>query len=254
MWLLAAGLLLLGALIIGLLLVAARLMAQAPREVSAPPATAAVASPVPPPTPSATPRPTPAPATSTPAFVFGPVVLTDTFQSAERGLFRSGANENAAYYVANGSYTIAITQPAHIAWSPVRGIFPNVAVEVETTLAEGPPQTTAGIVFRYNDEQNFYFYGVSGDGYYTLAALHNGEWQPILDWSVSPQIRRAGAPNLLRVELNGARFRVYVNGTLLDEASDELFPTGGIALAAHTFNEGMARITFEQFAMYTIQR
>lgn len=215
-----------------------------------PPVQVIVLTPTPQPTPTATPTATAVPDTPTPSFAFGAVRLADSFDHPERSLFQAGANANAQYRFEHGGYTISITNPNYIAWSPMRGTFTDGAIEADVTLRRGPSETAAGIVFRYQDAQNFYFFGVSGDGYYMLAILQNGTWTPMLDWTISPVIHGEGQRNRLRVEVAGNRFRVSVNGTLLDESRDATWSQGGIALAVNTFDHGDALVVFDNFVLY----
>ncbi len=209
-----------------------------------------ILTPTPQPTPTATLTATDVPATPTPSFAFGAVRLSDTFDQPDHSLFRAGTNANAQYRFEGGAYTISITNPNYIAWSPMRGVFTDNAIEADVVLQRGPSATAAGIVFRYQDAHNFYFFGVSGDGYYLLAMLQNGKWTPMLDWTISPHIHGEGQRNRLRVEIAGDRFRVFANGTLLDESRDTTFRQGGIALAVNTFDSGDATVLFDKFVVY----
>lgn len=209
-----------------------------------------VATPTPQPTATAQPAPTAIPATATPTFLFGDALASDDFTQPDRSLFRAGKNEHASYEFTGRAYSINVVSPQYIAWSPLHGTFTDGAIEADVNLASGPAETSAGIVFRYQDEQNFYFFGVSGDGYYVLAVLNNGTWTQLFDWTISPQVQREGSANRLRVEMAGDRFRVYVNGTLLDEARDTTFRSGGIALAVNTFDQGNATVLFKNFVIY----
>ena len=215
-----------------------------------PPVQVIVLTPTPLPTPPATLTATDVPTTSTPSFTFSAIRLSDTFDQPDHSLFRAGTNANASYQFANGAYTVSITNANYIAWSPMRGVFTDGAIEADVNLQRGPFETAAGIVFRYQDGQNFYFFGISGDGYYMLAMLQNGKWTPMLDWTISPRIRGEGQLNRLRVEIAGDRFRVFANGTLLDESRDTTFSQGGIALAVNTFDKGDATVMFDNFVLY----
>ncbi|HEU5013214.1 MAG TPA: hypothetical protein VFT66_11820 [Roseiflexaceae bacterium] len=215
-----------------------------------PPVQVIVLTPTPQPAPTRTPTATTVPDTPTPAFTFGAARLADSFDQPDRSHFRAGSNANAQYRFEGGAYTISITNPNYIAWSPARDTFTDGAIEADVTLRQGPSETAAGIVFRYQDAQNFYFFGISGDGYYMLAMLQNGKWTPMLDWTISPAIRGEGQRNRLRVEVAGSRFRVAVNGTLLDESRDATFNQGGIALAVNTFDHGNAIAVFDNVVVY----
>jgi hypothetical protein len=257
-WLLAAavaGLALLGA---GLLLAGgARLLDEWQRQASLPteqPPPSPTAPPTPTPAPTPTPEPTATPlASPTPSFRFGGAVISDTLAGPDSGVLGSARNETADYRFASGAYQISVTPPNYLAWSPLDGRYEDGAITVDATLAAGSPETAFGLIARYQDEDNFYFYNITADGHYALDLKKAGKWSSLLDWSQAPQIRGPGRPNRLRLELSNDRMRVYINGALLDEASDSTFSGGRLALAVNTFDSGAATVAFQNLVVQPLR-
>jgi hypothetical protein len=105
-------------------------------------------------------------------------------------------------------------------------------------------------MFHYQDEDNFYLFSIAGDGSYSLELYTNNKQQTLIDWTDSSAIKGQGATNRLRVETEGQRIRLFVNGSLLDEISDETLSKGDIAVAVHTFAKGDAVFRFDNLIVY----
>ncbi len=195
--------------------------------------------------PTAVVRPTAGAApTAAPVETFGATLLEDDFENPRRSSLSDGENEDATYTFADGTYAINLKTPKYIVWSTFKGTYDDAAVEVDTTL-DGPSQSAAGLMFRYQDSENFYLFQVSGDGRYGLDVYENDELTTLIDWTDSSEINGTGEANRLRVETEGSVIRLFVNGELLEEISDDTFADGEMALAVNTFDEGDATVTFD---------
>ena len=63
-----------------------------------------------------------------------------------------------------------------------------------------PVTGQGGLIFRYVDSDNFYFFSISDDGSYRLDALVNDEWETLIDWTESELIDVGdGAVNMIGV-------------------------------------------------------
>ncbi len=254
LWLVIALVVLLGlgvvaALIVGLALIASR---DGGTETRAP--TAAVGGglarlPTPAPRPTAPARPTAVPSPIA-ADGFSKVLLKDTFDDPNRSSFTEEKNDNASYTFVDGAYAIQVKTPKYLVWSSLDGAYGDTAVEVDTTLESGPSDSAAGVMFHYQDEDNFYLFSIAGDGSYSLELYTNNKQQTLIDWTDSSAIKGQGATNRLRVETEGQRIRLFVNGALLDEISDETLSKGDIAVAVHTFAKGDAVFRFDNLIVY----
>jgi hypothetical protein len=188
--------------------------------------------------PTAAPRPTAAAGN-------GKILLEDDFDDPSRSSLTPDKTANATYAFADGGYTIAVHPAKFIVWSSLDSDYGDGAIEVDTTFERGPAESAAGLFFHYQDKHNFYFFSIAGDGSYSLDLYKNDEWQTLIDWTDSPGIKGQGEVNRLRVETAGDTIRLFVNGKLLDEVSDDTFNKGTIALAVNTFSEGDATFLFD---------
>ncbi len=97
---------------------------------------------------------------------------------------------------------------------------------------EGPEHLPYGLVFRYQDDQNFYAFVVNSMGMYALYLRQNGEYTPIIPFQPSPTIYQGASANLLQVIVRGTSIELYANGQLLAAVEDETFTRGEIGLYA----------------------
>jgi len=209
--------------------------------------TAAVAEPTTPAT--TTPRATAAPRTTVAAIAaFDTTLLHDTFDRADDSSLIEGENDTVGYAFVNGTYAITLKQPNYIVWSPFEGSYTNASVEVDVTLA-GSKANAAGLIFRYQDDQNFYTFLISNDERYELELYHQDTLTTLIDWTESSAIKRPGVANHLRVETTGDRIRLFVNNKLLDEISDDSFGKGQMALAATTFGTSNVTVAFDNLVV-----
>jgi hypothetical protein len=137
---------------------------------------------------------------------------------------------------------------------------------VATQLEGGDDNTGYGVVFRHQDELNHYHFLISGDGYYKVTRVLNGEAKTLTaDWRPSEYINQGDAANVVRVVGQGDKFQFYVNdhmltdlcigervtafdcggGTLSAELVDDTFARGSIGAAALSLYESGVVIGFD---------
>jgi hypothetical protein len=200
-----------------------------------------------PPKPTAKPKPTsaPQPTAKPKPGGQGAVLIEDNFDDPTSSELSEETSDTATYTFSDGAYAIDVKAPKYIVWSSYTGSYGDVDIQVNATLDEGPLDSAAGVLFRYQDEDNFYYYRVSADGTYNLTLYAAGERQVLVDWTEAPEIKGRRQVNHLGVEAVGDHIRLLVNGTLLAEVSDDTFAKGEIALAVTTFEEGGATFKFD---------
>lgn len=194
--------------------------------------------------PTAVSRPTAEVRPTTTSAAFETVLLEDNFNNPGRSSLDTGETDDASYAFEDGAYVITLNRPKYIVWSPFKGSYSDASFEFEATI-EGPKENAAGMIFRFQDAQNFYMFVVSGDGRYSLDRYQNDELKTLIEWTESAAIKGVGETNFLRIETSGSRIRLFANDELLDEISDDTFIQGEVALAVSTFDEGGATARFD---------
>ncbi|MBI1878368.1 MAG: hypothetical protein HYR94_09105, partial [Chloroflexi bacterium] len=154
----------------------------------------------------------------------------------------------------NGQYYIVVDTTDFSYWSVAGVALADLVLEVETNQVDGPDNNDFGVILRYQDDDNFYSFEISGDGYYTFGKLVDGEFLSIIPWRESRAINLGNNPNLLRVEAVGSDFTLYINDELIDAAIDSEFSQGDIGLLVGTYEEAGAHIAFDNLKVWEVNK
>jgi hypothetical protein len=103
------------------------------------------------------------------------------------------------------------------------------------------------------DEDNFYYFAVSADGYYAIFRRENGRGLEVITGDgegmiFSSAIRTGGQTNNIQAVCQGDDLSLYVNGRLLETVTDDVHSQGGVGLGAGSGPEGDVRIQFDDFS------
>ena len=195
--------------------------------------------------------PTPAP-TPSPASVTG--ILEDNFANSDSG-WESGADSDAEWGYVDGEYRLAVLTPDITAWANLveRREWDDMTMIAEARRVAGPDDNAYGLIVRYVDRGNFYFFAVASDGHYAVLMLRNDEWCDLASWAPSDVVRLGESTNLLRVECRGPYFRFYVNDQLLADIEDDTFHSGTVGLGASSYDEGGVEVRFDNLLVRPIK-
>lgn len=111
----------------------------------------------------------------------------------------------------NNRYQIEVNASNLVAWGLANRDVADFEMEVEARQEGGDEKSSYGLLFRFQDRENFYRFDISGDGFYLLSKFVNGEWFTLVDWTGSEFINRGDAGNILKVSTFGPAIAVYVN-------------------------------------------
>jgi len=158
---------------------------------------------------------------------------------------------------AEGGYRLGVKSADYVTWGNPEDLpqFADFRVEVDAWQVEGPLDNNLGILVRYQDDgESFYWFQISSDGYYSVDLMQAGEWVTLISWEPSTAIQQGlGAVNRLLVECDGSQFDFGVNGVHLATVSDANFGSGSIGLAAGTFAEPGVVIQFDNLKVTALE-
>lgn len=204
--------------------------------------------------------PTPEPtATATVVSVYEPVerpalrenlVLEDDFS---RGGWDVVQDNHHRQGYEDEQYFIAVDTTDFSYWSVAGKTFDDFILEVETSQLDGPDNNDYGVILRYQDDDNFYSFEISGDGYYTFSKAVDGQYFSIIPWRESQAINPGHNTNLLRVEAVGSNFTLYINDELVDAAIDSEFSQGDVGLMAGAYEEAGTHIAFDNLKVWEVK-
>jgi hypothetical protein len=180
----------------------------------------------------------------------GSVLFQDDFARTTSGWDRYKDEAYSANYV-NGAYQINITTPNTQAWARPNLEFNDVRVEVMATKTDGPDDNMFGVICRYQDAQNFYFFVLSSDGYSGIGVYRNGKERLISADAMhpSPLIQSGDSPNHIRAECIGTQLTLFINGSLATQVSVSNAQPGDVGLIAGAYETAGVEIRFDQFSV-----
>ncbi len=184
----------------------------------------------------------------------GDVIFKDDF-SDKNGGWNSVSEDKGVTDYANGSYRIFVNTANYYLWSTPDNVsnLKDTHVEVDVTLTAGPQANDLGIICRYTDENNFYFFIIGTDGYYAVAEIKNGEENLIGMEKFQyddTAIKSGNATNHLRADCVGDKLTLYVNGKSLVEVQNTDFTEGKVGLIAGTYDDAGTDASFDNFVVY----
>ncbi|MFN8451713.1 MAG: hypothetical protein U0521_24755 [Anaerolineae bacterium] len=172
-----------------------------------------------------------------------------------------------------GQLQIAVGDISTGAYSVAAPHFGDFDLRVDARAVDGPVDNGYGVVFRLQnkdntlvEDDNYYLFLVSSDGYYQVSRSVDGNVKILSDWIAAPQINQGmDAVNHLRVVAQGDQFRFFVNdqplqvcipddpdaqstlnpltgdcmdGAMLDTLTDATIPNGQIGVVAQATPSG----------------
>lgn len=151
-----------------------------------------------------------------------------------------------------GVMQISSSQPGQIWWTNPGREFDDVIMTSKATQVDGPDNNAYGLICRYQDENNFYIFLISGDGYYAIGKYQTGTPQIIYltenqEYIFSEAIQQGAAMNDIRASCIGNELSLQVNGTPLVTVSDPTFVRGDVGLGVSTLEPGTAVVHFDDF-------
>jgi hypothetical protein len=186
----------------------------------------------------------------TPAPANDNILFQDDFSDPNSGWDRVNEEQGITDY-ADGAYRILVNVADTDVWANPGLSFSDVSVSVDATKTGGDDDNDFGVVCRYQDNQNFYFFLISSDGYYGIGKMINGEQSYIGIEAMPPSevIKTGNTTNSLRSTCIGSKLTLYVNDQLVDEQEDSTLTSGDVGLMAGTFSNPGTDILFDNFVV-----
>ena len=177
----------------------------------------------------------------------------DDFEDSRSGW---GAHEDEALSrgYADGEYYIKLDKANWFAWAYPGAQFDDASVEVNAYLSSGSQDGHFGVLCRHKDEDNFYYFAISADGYYAIFRRENGGDLEIITGDgegmiYSTDIRTGGQINNIQAVCQGDELSLYVNGKLLESVNDDTHTQGDVGLGAGSGPEGDTHVRFDDFSV-----
>lgn len=121
--------------------------------------------------------------------------------------------------IEDGQMRVSIGEADSGAYSIAAPYFGDFDLRVAAEAIDGPVDNGYGVVFRLQnkdntsfDDDNYYLFLISSDGWYQVSRVVDGQPQVLSDWIESSAIRQGlNAVNDLRVIARDTQFHFYIN-------------------------------------------
>lgn len=181
----------------------------------------------------------------------GTVLFLDDFSNPNSG-WGTWAHEGASIQYDQGGLRIKVDLPLYMFWSLSGKKFQDAQINVDAAVFGGPTNNTFGVLCRFTDEQNYYGFVISSDGYYGIYKIVKGVYSVFGDGNqlqYSQFIRQGQMGNRLEAVCAGERLALYANGELLTEVKDADLKNGQVGLLVGTYEQPGADIFFDNFVV-----
>lgn len=184
------------------------------------------------------------------------VTFSDEFRR-DNGEWFTESDDDVTYEYAGRTLHIIVNSENRLGWTFNSTIDELAAVdylvEVDVEQVAGPADAELGLIFRFVDEENFYFFAVSNLGTYSLWKLVDNEWEAILDWTETDALQTdAEAINRLSVLTEGSQITLLANDVALAQLEDDTFATGTVGLMVGTFDEVGVDVAFDNLDLWVL--
>ncbi|MFO7662287.1 MAG: family 16 glycoside hydrolase [Chloroflexota bacterium] len=175
--------------------------------------------------------------------------LNESFVPGQLGNWMFEEDEHGSTTIVNDQLVVSVNSPNTIQFTTLtEPAFSDFLLEVDAWQRSGSTESSYGILFRMQDNQQFYRFEVTGTGLF-MVERHNadGSWTRLVpEWTPTEALNKGlNVPNRLKVIATGSELAFYVNDILLTQVTDDLYQSGTIGLDAGTFSGGSVQVSFD---------
>lgn len=174
----------------------------------------------------------------------------------KQGRWSVGTEINRSGQVVDGVYRFMVGSQTGLSWATADGSFDNGIYSVEVRQSDGQPNETGfGLIFRVDENNSFYLFQISADGYVWIGRCMNGVCdgsnQQILvgnGWFESSAIRQGvGNWNTLTVNADHGNLVFLVNETEVGRVSDYILSKGDAGILVENYGFEQVGVEFDNF-------
>jgi LPXTG-motif cell wall-anchored protein len=190
----------------------------------------------------------------------GKLVYDDDFSNPKKSGLEDNltATDYSRGFHAPGVYHLKDLKPKETHWS----IFPNqsygqltVELDVWDNSDDFKGDISQGVIVRAQD--NTHFYAVLIDprtGEYSVRKQSSANASTdLIAPKASPLIKQQSDVNHLRVDADGSKFTIYLNGEQLDTFSDSAYAKGSIGLIASNVDAATNHMHYDNVKVYSTE-
>jgi hypothetical protein len=175
------------------------------------------------------------------------IIMEDDFSSTDSG-WPEGEDEFSSSYYVNDAFEVSIFVEDYISWVYMNDYYQNMIIEVDATFFGGGDDNSFGVICRHADEDNFYVFVISADGYLGIGKTIDGGEITIIEnenLESSDAINMGFATNHIKAACIDETFTMWVNGQLVAEVQDSSISSGSYGMFVGTFSSTETAISFD---------
>jgi hypothetical protein len=176
------------------------------------------------------------------------ILFFDDFSDPTSGWEEDSEEEGGRSY-AEGGYQIYVSKPELCYWTSIYRTFSDIVIEVDAQKTSGTEDNEFGIITRFTEDSDFYYYGISSDGYYGIGKFIDEKWINLGQegWGFNDKVIKPGqAINHIKATANYENLTLEVNGQVLMDLVDPELRSGDVGLYVCS-NEDETQIQFDNF-------
>lgn len=182
----------------------------------------------------------------------GTLLFADEFNDNSNN-WGTAAGDTGSITFAYQGLDIKVNLPDSLLWTVSGKKYSDVKIDLDGVLLTGPSNDVFGVICRFQDNDHFYGFLISHDGYYGIFKMEEGKLvlantQEGLKYSEA--IRLGGGVNHIEAVCQGDRLSLTVNGELLSEIQDNTYTAGQVGVVAGTYATGGVEVFFDNLKVY----
>ncbi len=180
------------------------------------------------------------------------VLYEDDFSNPESGWQAFITDSGSAVTYEHQGIRFLVNEGNTDHWSIQNINIQDVQLAVDASKIGGPDDNIFGLICRFTEENSFYEFVISSDGYYAILKIINGEYVMLSGDSMDfhSAINQGRGTNRIRADCVGDQLSLFINNQLIESVKDDEIIAGRIGLIAGTTSESGTDILFDNFVLY----
>ena len=182
----------------------------------------------------------------------GALLFSDDFSSNTKGWGTDGGSKGEINFQYDG-LDIRVNSANSLLWTVTGNKFSDTQINVDGVLLNGSNDDAFGVICRFTDNEHFYGFLISNDGYYGIFKMQDGQLvlaDPSGGLKYSEAIRQGGVVNHIQAVCQGDILKLSVNDQLLAEVQDSSYTEGQTGLVVGAYETAGVEIFFDNLKVY----
>ena len=175
--------------------------------------------------------------------------IEDEFDESS-GKWDESVQQNFSLWTESGSFHIQVHKENFATWSIYHDLTVSDALVITHAKRVSDVEGASGLITRYQDVSNFYYFIVDDSGYFSLGKRLAGEWVDLMSWTASEAIVSGEELNSIGITTTGNELVAFINGQVVGTVSDDSFQSGNVGMFAQSTPEmGEMHAIFDVFSL-----